>query len=238
MYTLLCSISIYTVHCSLTCIFVIQFQPTSASVDKSTCSSTTAADNSTHKINDQPKKRPCQGRAMSRINELFMTIIRLRRKLPEKVLGHMFFISQPTVSRVVRAWTVLLSKIIDSYPVESSLSSSSAYQEHSYTSKGLGIPDSFRDLFYSDLAKSIVVTSLNPKKMKPKASTSHCTRNKKCKRSSPPKSPPVKKESKEECLKGSPKGEGKSMRISSTDLFLANVENPEPIEQLRIFDDI
>lgn len=176
-----------------------------------------------------PKKRPCQGRSMSRINELFMTIIRLRRKLPEKVLGHMFFISQPTVSRVVRAWTVLLSKIIDSYPVESSMSSSSAYKEHSYTSKGLGIPDSFRDLFYSDLAKSIVITSLNPKKMKSKASTSQCTRNKKSKSSPAPAAKP-----KEDCAKPNQANDEKLMNIN--DFLLDNVENPVPIEQLHLFD--
>ncbi|CAL8115524.1 unnamed protein product [Orchesella dallaii] len=144
-----------------------------SSSDKNLCASTSAAATSESGLNqptppEQARKRPCQGRAMSRINELFITVIRLRRKLPEKVLGHMFCISQPTVSRVVRAWTVLLSKIIDSYPVENSVTSATAYNEHSYTSKGLGIPDAFRDLFYSDLAKSIVVTSLTPKKVKSK----------------------------------------------------------------------
>lgn len=110
---------------------------------------------------------------MSRIDELFMTIIRLRRKLPEKVLGHMFCISQPTVSRIIRAWTVLLSKLIDCYPVEGGGSKNSGSSksglprcEHSYTSRGLGIPESFRQLFHSELAQSIVVTSVSAKDKK------------------------------------------------------------------------
>lgn len=185
-------------------------------------SSSSSTDNTPNKQSDQPKKRPSQGRSMSRIDELFVTIIRLRRKLPEKVLGHMFFISQPTVSRVVRAWTVLLSKIIDSYPVTKSTGSGAAHKEHSYTTKGLAIPDSFRDLFYSDLAKSIVVTSLNPKKMKPKTAVSDCSRHKKSKKS--PETP-----MKEDCVKIEPK-----KAVNDSD-YLANIENPEPIEKLQLF---
>jgi len=122
---------------------------------------------------DEPqKRRPFHGRSMSRIDELFMTVIRLKRKLPEKVLGHMFCISQPTVSRIIRAWTVLLSKLIDCYPVESSSDKNKSSKggkssgEHSYTSKGLGIPESFKQLFSCDLAKSIVVTSVSAKDKK------------------------------------------------------------------------
>jgi len=79
----------------------------------------------------------------------------------------MFCISQPTVSRIIRAWTVLLSKLIDCYPLESdgkvktskTGAPKAVSSEHSYTSRGLGIPDAFRQLFHSELAQSIVVTS-------------------------------------------------------------------------------
>jgi hypothetical protein len=132
---------------------------------------------------------------MSRIDELFMTVIRLKRKLPEKVLGHMFCISQPTVSRIIRAWTVLLSKLIDCYPIENANDkgkspkvSGKTSGESSCTSRGLGIPESFKQLFHCELAQSIVVTSVSAKDKKisgiSKNTTaiSNASNNKRCKK--------------------------------------------------------
>ncbi|ODM95444.1 THAP domain-containing protein 1 [Orchesella cincta] len=214
--------------------------------DKTLCASTSSAAASETGLNqsttpEQPKKRPCQGRAMSRINELFITIIRLRRKLPEKVLGHMFCISQPTVSRIVRAWTVLLSKIIDSYPVERPVTSASAYNEHSYTSKGLGIPDAFRDLFYSDLAKSIVVTSLSPKKVKSKTKAaspnkSHHVKKSKIEMPSSSKAMVQPNDDIQHGIDLNATPEDATHSLLSDFFFNSDPDNPVTTEQLHLFD--
>ncbi|CAG7824333.1 unnamed protein product [Allacma fusca] len=123
---------------------------------------------------EDQKRRPITGRSMSRIDELFMTLIRLKRRLPEKVLGHMFYVSQPTVSRTIRAWTMLLSKLLEPIPsspetaVTESLkprqpSSKSNGESNYFTNKGIYIPDSFRQLFLTDVATSIITSAHNPR---------------------------------------------------------------------------
>ena len=136
-------------------------------------------------VQEEQKRRLSQGRSMSRIDELFMTVIRLKRKIPEKVLGHMFCISQPTVSRIIRAWTMLLSRVLELLPPEKSkssrkvvsgsgssiVSSPPAQTDEGTQSQELGIPYSFRQLFYSDLAQSIIASGAATNSRKTSSST-------------------------------------------------------------------
>jgi len=148
---------------------------------------------SVERIEDEPKRRLSQGRSMSRMDEMFMTIMRLRRKIPEKVIGHMFCISQPSVSRIVRAWTMLLSKILTLQTEEKPESSSTTHKSSGGQDKlkmtalpqdnvPLGIPSSFRQLFHSELARNIISAgnvALNSRKT---SSSTTCTNTSRSKR--------------------------------------------------------
>ncbi|KAK3108705.1 hypothetical protein FSP39_013788 [Pinctada imbricata] len=56
-------------------------------------------------------------RTLSPMEELFITLVRLRKGLSEKLIGDLYNLSEGTISRILNTWIIFLSERLKSFPI-------------------------------------------------------------------------------------------------------------------------